>query len=214
MTHPQALYRPEQVRELDRRALKDVGVPGYELMCRAGAAAWALLQSHWPQVRRIGVACGPGNNGGDGYVLARLAKAAGLDVVVLVAPGADPRTPDARHAARDWRGAGGTVATFDGRLPKVELWVDAIYGLGLMRPPGDAVQSIIERINASHKPVLPLDLPSGRGAGPGTRNRLEDLRAALRYGLPARRRPHAPDRPAPRRSPSPIRAPGPLLGDP
>jgi len=171
MTHPHALYRPEQVRELDRRALKDVGVPGYELMSRAGAAAWALLQQRWPQVRRIGVACGPGNNGGDGYVLARLAKVAGLDVVVLIAPGADPRTPDARRAARDWRAAGGTVAIFDGRLPKVELWVDAIYGLGLTRPPGDAVQAIIERINAAHKPVLALDVPSGlvavRGGGSG-----------------------------------------------
>jgi len=116
MTHPQALYRPEQVRELDRRALKDFGVPGYELMGRAGAAAWAMLHARWPQARRIGIACGPGNNGGDGYVLARLAKAAGLDGVLLVAPGADPRTPDAPQRARSCRQAGGSIQAR--RVPK------------------------------------------------------------------------------------------------
>jgi ADP-dependent NAD(P)H-hydrate dehydratase / NAD(P)H-hydrate epimerase len=167
MSLPQPLYRSEQVRELDRRALREFGVPGYELMERAAGAAWRVVATRWPAAKRIGVACGPGNNGGDGYVLARLAKAAGCDAIVVVAPGADPRTPDARRAARDWRSAGGSVRTFDGRLPTVDVWVDAIYGLGLTRPPGDAVQALIERINASYKPVVALDVPSGLDADRG-----------------------------------------------
>ena len=72
------LYRGAQVRAMDRTAIDTLGVPGYTLMCRAGEAAWRLLRERWPQARRIGVACGPGNNGGDGYVLARLAKAEGF----------------------------------------------------------------------------------------------------------------------------------------
>ncbi len=152
---------------MDRRALTELGLSGYELMGRAGAAAWALLRKRWPQARSIAVACGPGNNGGDGYVLARLAKAAGCRVQVLVAPGADPRTPDAQRCARDWRAAGGVTRIFDGDLPAAEIWVDAIYGLGLTRAPGDATQAMIERINATRLPVLALDLPSGLDADRG-----------------------------------------------
>ncbi len=168
MSLPPPLYRSEQVRELDRRALRDFGVSGYELMERAAGAVWQIMAARWPDARRIGVACGPGNNGGDGYVLARLVRAAGLDAVVVVAPGSDPRTPDTRRAARDWRESGGSVRLFDGRLPIVDVWADAIYGLGLTRPPVDAVQGLIERINASHKPVVALDVPSGLDADRGS----------------------------------------------
>lgn len=165
------LYRGDQVRAMDRRAIEQWGIPAYELMTRAGTAAWALLRAQWPQVRRIGVACGPGNNGGDGYVLARLAREAGCTVHVVCAPGGHPRRDPAREALAAWRGAGGRVESFDGMLPDVDVWVDAIYGIGLSRPPSDAVRSLIERINASRRPVLALDVPSGvdadRGRVPG-----------------------------------------------
>lgn len=165
------LYRAEQVRAMDRRAIEQWGVPAYELMSRAGAAAWALLRAQWPQARRIGVACGPGNNGGDGYVLARLAREAGCMVHVVSAPGGHPRRDPARTALAAWREAGGRVESFDGMLPEVDVWVDAIYGIGLSRPPSDAMRALIERINASRRPVLALDVPSGldadRGHAPG-----------------------------------------------
>jgi len=77
---PLELYRAAQVRELDRIAIEDRGIPGYTLMSRAGAAAFDLLRQRWPDARRIVVVCGGGNNGGDGYVVARLARKAGLDV--------------------------------------------------------------------------------------------------------------------------------------
>ena len=81
------LYRADQVRAMDRRAIEQWGIPGLELMTRAGAAAWALLQAQWPQARSVGVACGPGNNGGDGYVLARLARGELLSLIVCAAIG-------------------------------------------------------------------------------------------------------------------------------
>ena len=80
---PYALYRAEQVRELDRTAIEDQGIPGIELMERAGRAAYDLLRQRWPKARDVTVACGIGNNGGDGYVVARYAQTEGLGVRVL-----------------------------------------------------------------------------------------------------------------------------------
>src|SRR3569832_300508 len=72
---PQALYRARDVRELDRLAIEQ-GTSGYELMTRAGAALLRVLRGRWPRARRRTVVCGAGNNGGDGFVVARLAHAA------------------------------------------------------------------------------------------------------------------------------------------
>ena len=161
MLSPLPLHTAAQARAIETAAVETLGLAGYELMGRAGAAAWALLQRRWPEVRRIGVACGPGNNGGDGYVLARLAQAAGCKVQVLVGPEGAPRAEEAKRAWNDWREAGGLTRVFDGQLPEVELWVDALFGIGLSRGMHGVSQAMIERINASHLPVLALDLPSG-----------------------------------------------------
>lgn len=167
MDSPLPLYRPEQIRAMDRHASVQAGVSANELMRRAGAAAWALLRARWPKARRIGIVCGPGNNGGDGYVVAKLAKAAGCQVQVLIPGGELPRASAAGRAWSEWREAGGTTRIFDGDLPEVDVWVDALYGTGLKRAPERGGQSIIERINASRLPVLALDVPSGLDADKG-----------------------------------------------
>ncbi|HEX7732640.1 MAG TPA: NAD(P)H-hydrate epimerase, partial [Rhodanobacter sp.] len=82
-SHRHELYTVTQVRALDRRAIEALGVPGFELMRRAAWAGLSSLRRHWPQARRIAVHCGPGNNGGDGFLLAALAREAGLHVEVL-----------------------------------------------------------------------------------------------------------------------------------
>lgn len=161
------LFTCAQLRQLDQRAIQDWGVPGFELMQRAAAAAFEALRQRWPALRRIGVACGPGNNGGDGYVLARLAREAGFEVRLIVPHGTHPRTRDAARAASEWRAAGGRVETFESSLPDTDLWVDALYGIGLSHAPSDAAQAIIERINVSRLPVLALDVPSGLDADHG-----------------------------------------------
>ena len=161
MLSPLPLHTATQTRAIEAAAVETLGLASYELMGRAGAAAWAVLQRRWPRAQRIGVACGPGNNGGDGYVLARLARAAGCQVQVLVAPDGGPRTEEAKRAWNDWREAGGLTRVFDGQLPDVDLWVDAIFGIGLSRGMHGVVQAMIERINASHLPVFALDVPSG-----------------------------------------------------
>ena len=77
---PKKLYTAAQVRELDRIAIEEFSIPGIALMESAGDAAYQLMRTKWPEAERILVLCGPGNNGGDGYILARLAKADGFTV--------------------------------------------------------------------------------------------------------------------------------------
>ncbi|HHI76642.1 MAG TPA: bifunctional ADP-dependent NAD(P)H-hydrate dehydratase/NAD(P)H-hydrate epimerase, partial [Gammaproteobacteria bacterium] len=98
---PAALYTVAQVRELDRQAIQRFGIPGAELMARAGGAAFALGRERWLEARRWCVLAGTGNNGGDGFVVARLAAEAGLEVQVLQLGERDRIAGDARrHAER------------------------------------------------------------------------------------------------------------------
>ena len=75
MALPIALYSTAQVRALDAHAIKELGIPGYVLMKRAGEAALRYLRTRWPMSHRIVIVCGKGNNAGDGYVLGRFAHA-------------------------------------------------------------------------------------------------------------------------------------------
>jgi NAD(P)H-hydrate epimerase len=170
--HRHALYTVEQVRALDRRAIEVLGIPGFELMRRAAAAGLASLRRHWPQARRLAVWCGPGNNGGDGYLLGALAKEAGLQVELVALSG--QAVGDALQARTAFEFAGGRVHLFDPAAapwPDADVHVDALYGSGLNRAPESAVAALIGRINDSGKPVLALDVPSGldadRGICPG-----------------------------------------------
>lgn len=161
------LYRPASMRRIDPAAAEELGIDTYALMERAGTAAFELLRARWPQVRRLGVACGPGNNGGDGYVLARLAQQDGLDVQVVALNGGEAKAEEARRAAQAWKAVRGRRRVFDYELPEVDLWVDAIYGIGLSRKAVGLAEALIERINASRVPVLALDVPSGLDADRG-----------------------------------------------
>lgn len=166
--HRHALYTVAQVRALDRRAIGELGIPGYELMRRAAAAAFASLRRHWPQAQRVTVYCGPGNNGGDGYLLALLAHEAGLvaDVHALAESSGEGDAVSARTACEQ---AGVPVHRWHGTssLPDADVHVDALYGTGLNRPPQPAAAELIERLNASGKPILALDVPSGLNADTG-----------------------------------------------
>ncbi|MFC3653972.1 NAD(P)H-hydrate dehydratase [Dyella humi] len=165
--HLRDLYTVEQVRALDRRAIGDLGISGFELMNRAATAALACLCRQWPQARRLVVFCGPGNNGGDGYLLASLAYGAGMGVEVVELT--DAASGDAAHARDTWqRGAGVTHRWHqDASLPQADVYVDALYGTGLNRAPDAVASTLIERINASGIPVLALDVPSGLNADTG-----------------------------------------------
>ena len=165
---PFELYRAAQVRELDRIAIEDRGIPGYTLMNRAGAAAFDLLRQRWPRARRIVVVCGGGNNGGDGYVVARLARKAGLDVLALTLADPDGLRGDAQTAWRDARTADVPTTIFTAAgLNGADLLVDAILGTGLEREVSGAWRDAILAMNAHPADILALDIPSGLHADPG-----------------------------------------------
>ena len=158
---PHALYRAAQVRELDRAVIEDHGIRGAELMQRAGRAAYRLLRRHWPHARNITVVCGVGNNGGDGYVLARHARMDGLSIRVLQLGDQDRLQGDARTMAIAHAEAGGTVEPFE-RLPlRTDVIVDAILGTGLEREVAGTWAEAICVINAHPAPVFAIDIPSG-----------------------------------------------------
>lgn len=163
------VYLAAQVRDIDRRAIAARGGDGFGLMSAAAMAAYRRLRANWPEARRVLVCVGPGNNGGDGLVLAALAKADGREVLLASLPEAREPSGLAREARAMAEGAG--IAECDvfasGQLPEVDLVVDALYGIGLKRAPEGHAAALIEAVNRSGLPVLALDLPSGLDADTG-----------------------------------------------
>ena len=164
--HSAAVYSVAQIRELEKAALDTAGISGIDLMRRAAKAAYQFLRQRWPAARRIAVLCGSGNNGGDGYALALLARKDLLDVEVMAL--APPRPgSEAALAYAEWALAGGKVLPGDVVWPEADIFVDALFGIGLARAPEAQAESWIERLNTSSKPVLSLDVPSGINADTG-----------------------------------------------
>lgn len=159
-----ALFTTAQVRALDQAAIGD-GIAGIELMERAARAALDALRRRWPQARRVRVLCGPGNNGGDGFLLAALARAAGLQADVIALP-AQP-SGDAARARERFTGEGGQVSSVTGSLPDADVYVDALFGSGLNRAPAGDAATLITALNVQSHPVLALDVPSGLDADTG-----------------------------------------------
>lgn len=165
-----ALYGSAALREIDAAAIAG-GIPGAELMRRAAAAAWREARSRWPALRRVAVVAGSGNNGGDGYALAALARAEGLEVR-LYQCGELPQGPSASPAVTAWKAGGGEVsrdlAAFQESGDAAdEGVVDALFGIGLSRAISGEAADWIEAINRHPGPVLSLDLPSGLDADTG-----------------------------------------------
>ncbi len=165
---PTCIHDAEGVRALDGCAIEREGIPGYTLMCRAGAALLDAVESDFPACGRLLVVCGAGNNAGDGYVLARLAHEEGyrVRVTALVAPGS--LGGDAARAYEDFVAGGGEVEEWDPRLlEEADLVVDAILGTGLTRDVGGAFAAAVDAINEAEPAVLAVDIPSGLDADDG-----------------------------------------------
>jgi NAD(P)H-hydrate epimerase len=162
-----AVYTAEQVRGLDRRAIDDLGIPGYELMTRAGHATLNALRSLWPAARSITVLCGPGNNGGDGYVVARVARAQSMRATVVALGDPGSLAGDARRAYQDFVAAGGRCEPWSVAALDSDVIVDALFGTGLARELGGEAAAMVAAMNASGRPVVAVDIPSGLHADTG-----------------------------------------------
>ncbi len=166
---PTKLYTADQVRELDRIVIKDFGIPGIELMSRAGNAVFRHLRIKWPNTKSINIFCGSGNNAGDGYIIGGLAKAVGLKVTVYAV--AEPKNlkDNALIAYQDYIKANGAVVPFtDDKIAKADVIVDAMLGTGLNKPVADSYAQAIQAINNSRSRVIAVDVPSGLNADTGS----------------------------------------------
>jgi NAD(P)H-hydrate epimerase len=164
---PYALYRADQVRQFDHIAIEEFAIPGATLMERAGIRAFELMRQKWPEVKEILVVCGLGNNGGDGYVVARLALQAGLHVRVLQLGDSEKIKGDALLKARAWLALSQRLEPFQNLPGKPDLIVDAIFGTGLERDIRGDWKSAVQQINQHQAPVFALDIPSGINSDSG-----------------------------------------------
>ena len=170
MRHDWALYRAEQLRALDALAIEQGRVEGSNLMEQAGLKAWQVLRARWPEVKRISVCCGGGNNGGDGWVIARHALAAGLSVQAITVVDPDRLESSARQAYEAFAQHPNAepAVLFDSTTPLTgEVVVDALLGTGLRGPATGLCAICIETIVGSLQPVLSVDVPSGLLADTG-----------------------------------------------
>lgn len=163
---PLALYRAEQVRQLDA-GLIAAGTPGFMLMQLAAQAAWRALRRYWPQARHITVLTGRGNNAGDGFLLATLAQQAGWAVQVWTVGASETLQDDAARAYFSAQQCGVAIAPY-AEQPLQGVVVDALLGTGLRGEVRAPYAAAIQRINASGLPVLAIDIPSGLCADTGS----------------------------------------------
>jgi ADP-dependent NAD(P)H-hydrate dehydratase / NAD(P)H-hydrate epimerase len=146
-----------EMMEADRAAIA-AGVSGITLMDNAGRAVAEAVQARWSP-RRVLVLCGPGNNGGDGFVAARCLAAAGWPVSLALTGSPDRLSGDAAWAAGTWSGP---VLPADAALMSdTDLIIDGLFGAGLRRPLDGGAAMLVQAVNRSGCPVIAIDLPSG-----------------------------------------------------
>ena len=162
---PIELLTPEEMGEADRRAIAS-GIRSSVLMERAGEAVAAAAGRMVEAGSRVAVLAGPGNNGGDGFVAARLLQAAGYRVSVFLVGERNALKGDASLMARQWTGPVEAPRRDFGS--GVDLIIDALFGAGLDRPVEGEAAEAIDGANESGLPILAVDLPSGIDGRSGT----------------------------------------------
>jgi hydroxyethylthiazole kinase-like uncharacterized protein yjeF len=157
------LLTPGEMSACDRHTIAG-GVPGIVLMEKAGRAVADAVARH-PLGTRVVAVCGPGNNGGDGFIAARVLAERGYPVQVLLLGDAAALRGDAAEAARRW---GRPIeAAEPAALAGAGVIIDALFGAGLNRAADDVARAMIEAMNVSGAPIVAVDLPSGINGASG-----------------------------------------------
>ncbi|MEG5998553.1 bifunctional ADP-dependent NAD(P)H-hydrate dehydratase/NAD(P)H-hydrate epimerase [Enterobacter ludwigii] len=166
---PHSIWHADDLRHAEKEAADSLGITLYELMQRAGEAAFNVARTAYPESSHWLILCRHGNNGGDGYVVARLAVAAGIHVTLLALESDKPLPEEASAAREAWLNAGGVIHATDVVWPEeIDVIIDGLLGTGLRSAPRDPVATLIARANAHSAPVVALDIPSGLMAQTGT----------------------------------------------
>lgn len=160
ITKPQPIVTAAEMRALERAAIEG-GTSAHILMRRAGEAAARAIQAFTGPAPTL-VLCGPGNNGGDGYIVAHALREAGWPVrVAAVAP---PATAEAAQAASIW---GASVEAIDSCCALAYVLVDALFGIGLTRPLAAPLAAELHRLASGAGVRVAIDVPSGVGSDDG-----------------------------------------------
>ncbi len=172
------LVKSSEIQEMDRITIQEMGIPGVVLMENAARAASRVFLDHFhpPLNSHILVLCGRGNNGGDGYVMARYLHQAGLQVTVIVLAETASIEGDALLNLEVIRRLGVPVVEVgslvewgekSGLVSSADYIIDGILGTGLNAPVRGMYKEIIQTMNQAHKPVMAIDIPSGLHADTG-----------------------------------------------
>ena len=157
MTDPLDILTVAEMTAADKAAIA-AGTPGLTLMRRAGEAVARAVTERW-SARPVTVLCGPGNNGGDGFVAAEVLAGAGWSVTLALVGERERLKGDAALAAAAWTGA--VVRLEPGVFSSAELIIDAVFGAGLSKPVDGLVADTLRAAEASGRPIIAVDLPSG-----------------------------------------------------
>ena len=172
------LVTAKEMQEMDRRTIEDFGIPGMVLMENAGRGATRFLLEQFQDIenKRVGVIAGRGNNGGDGYVMARYLKQKGVHVTVYLLTLANRVQGDAAANLKFLKPLNvplveipdeASFSKHQSAMAGVDVWIDAILGTGLKSDVKGFFKIVIEFINSLHKPVFAVDIPSGLNSDTG-----------------------------------------------
>ena len=164
-----------QMREVDRYTIEEIGIPSLVLMENAGRQVVAAIETAYGELLdgRVAVLCGRGNNGGDGFVVARTLLQRGIDTAVFVIGALGDVRADARTNLDILGRLGVTVVEIAdaqswelhfSEISQCTLLVDAMFGTGLKAPLTGMIETVVADINASSLPIVSIDLPSGLSA--------------------------------------------------
>jgi len=174
INHSPLLYQTKAIQELEKTAVEECSISIDALMQRAGEAAFRILREEWPDANNIVVLCGKGNNAGDGYVVAKCAHDAGLQVAVLNLAPLEELSGAAYNAAQLCNKCGVeiqpfSVAELNKQISneKSAVIVDALLGTGFHGQLQEHYREAIKKVNDLHVPIIAVDLPSGLHADTG-----------------------------------------------
>lgn len=158
MTAPELVLTPSEMKQADLEAIA-TGIPGIELMRRAGGAVADSAEKLVSPGARIVVAAGPGYNGGDGFVAAAILAKRGYRVSLSLLGALNRLAGDAAQAAQEWQSEVDPIE--NAPFQDADLIIDALFGTGLSRDLDGSARHVVDRMNASGRPILAVDLPSG-----------------------------------------------------
>ncbi|UCD77675.1 MAG: NAD(P)H-hydrate epimerase, partial [Desulfobacterales bacterium] len=172
------LVTASEMQQIDRRTIEEFGIPGMVLMENAGRGATRFMLEQFPdlQNQRVGVMAGRGNNGGDGFVIARYLKQKGIQVFVYLLADSKAVQGDAAANLRFLRPLDiplfelpdeASFSRIKADLTGLDVWVDALLGTGLKSDVKGYFKTVIEFINDLDKPVFAVDIPSGLNSDTG-----------------------------------------------